>query len=100
MGNLNKFELHACGQQLATSFATLLLTILLLCSILLWGIVINFKALSNEKLKTNYMILKLQGSGKHLQRHLITHACQLGIVTRIFVTHKRMLGVKLMPSVI
>jgi hypothetical protein len=23
MGNLNKFELHACGQQLATSFATL-----------------------------------------------------------------------------
>jgi len=51
MGNLNKFELHACGQQLATSFATLLLTFVLLVSILLWGIVINFKSLLNEKLK-------------------------------------------------
>ena len=100
MGNLNKFELHACGQQLATSFATLLLTLLLLGSKLLWGIVIKLKVLLNEKLKTNYMILKLQGSGKHLQRHLITHACQLSIVARIFVTHKSMLGIKLMPSVI
>ncbi len=28
MGSLNKFELHACGQQLASSFATLLLTLI------------------------------------------------------------------------
>jgi hypothetical protein len=62
MGNLNKIELHACGQQLATSFTTLLPTFVLPVSILLWGIVINFKSLLNEKLKTDYMILKLQGS--------------------------------------
>ena len=57
MGNLNKCELHACGQQLATSFATLLLTLLLLGSILLWGVFINFKALLNEKLEINYKVL-------------------------------------------
>lgn len=51
MGNLNKIELHACGQQLATSFATILLTFVLLVSILISGGVINFKTLLNEELK-------------------------------------------------
>ena len=59
MGNLNKFELHACGQQLAASFTTLVLTLNTTGSILLWGVSINFKSLLNKKLKTNYMILKL-----------------------------------------
>ena len=57
MGNLNKFELHACGQQLAASFTTLLLTLNTTGSILLWGISINFKACMNEKLKINYKVL-------------------------------------------
>jgi hypothetical protein len=61
MGNLNKLSYMLVASS-STRFTTSLLTTLLLGLILRWGIVINFKALLNEKLKTHCMTLKLQGS--------------------------------------